>query len=73
MKTFWCLYREDPFRVLFEDGLFEEPRRDESREPRVYDTEADARFIIKHLTTRTFVAKRSSLRGRIKNAHLCRA
>lgn len=69
MKTFWCLYRESPFRLLFEDGKFESPRRDESRKPRPFDTEADARFIVKHLRERTFVAKRSYLRQRMRNDH----
>lgn len=60
------LYRENPFRLYFEGAAFDQPKLDETRKPRAFPSEEAARAIMKHLHERTFVAKLSYLRQRIK-------
>lgn len=67
MKTFWCLYRENPFQVLCQGGAFRTPQQDEKLSIRVFPEESDARFIQKRLAIRTFIARRSYIIGRIKS------
>ena len=69
-RTFWCLFREAPFRPLFANGVgFAVPRRDESRPLWLFRSEAEAVALRRHLRHdaggHVFVAKRSQLRERL--------
>lgn len=67
MKTFWCLYRENPFQVLCSGGHFRSPEPDRALNFRIFAEESDARLIQLSLRERTFIGKRSYIRQRIKN------
>lgn len=66
-KTLYGLYRENPFQIYFTGEGFSEPRRDETRTIHPYPSEDSAWEIVRQLSIRTFVGKRSYLRQRIKN------
>jgi hypothetical protein len=66
-RTFFCLIRENPFRVYFLGWGFERPRRDESRKPRSFDSEIAAREIKKHLRGEpVLIERRSKVLKRMK-------
>ena len=72
MKTFWCLYREAPFRILLRDGKgFAPPRRDMPLGILwTFSSESQARIVQRFLRRDSggpvHIAKRSSLRDRIR-------
>lgn len=71
MRTLYCLYRNNPFRVYFEGHGFQRPKQDEGRSLRCYTTEKAALFLAYHLPREqgvpVLVTDRTSILRRIKN------
>lgn len=72
MKTFWCLYRESPFRILLRNGKgFATPSRDMPLGILwSFPSESEARIVQRFLRHdaggHVFIAKRSQIYARIR-------